>query len=95
MKKRPINRPIENPQEAAEMSHRTAPAISNSVEKIAITGKEIEKQYGIDEGTLANLRHFRKGCKFFKVGKRVLYKKSDVESWIFGNPVLTIDSIPE
>lgn len=51
--------------------------------------------YGIDKGTLANYRSRREGCKFFKVNKRVFYRKDDFEKWFFGNPVLTSDSLPE
>jgi len=65
------------------------------VEKVALSGEEIEKLYGIDAGTLANYRSRREGCRFFKVNKRVFYKKVDFEKWFFSNPVLTIDSIPE
>jgi len=66
-----------------------------ATEKITLTGDDIECTYGVDKGTLANYRHMRKGCKFFKVGKRVLYRRDDFEKWLFGNPVLTIDSMPE
>lgn len=65
------------------------------IEKIALSGEEIEQHYGIDAGTLANYRSLRKGCKFFKVGKRVFYRKDDFEEWFFGNPVITIDSMLE
>jgi len=69
--------------------------MKEKIEKITLTGEKIEAIYGIDAGTLANYRSLRKGCKFFKVGKRVFYRKDDFEEWFFGNPVLTIDSMPE
>lgn len=64
-------------------------------EKITLTGEEIEAIYGVDKGTLANLRSKRIGCPYFKRGKSVYYKKSDWETYLFSNPVLTSDSIPE
>ena len=64
-------------------------------EKITLTGEEIEAIYGVDKGTLANLRSKRLGCPYFKRGKSVYYKKSDWESYFFSNPVLTSDSILE
>ncbi len=64
-------------------------------EKITLTSEEIEAIYGVDKGTLANLRCKRQGCPYFKRGKRVYYKKSDWENYLFSSPVLTSDSILE
>lgn len=33
-------------------------------------------------GTLANMRTQKIGPKYYKVGGRVIYKKSDVDAWI-------------
>lgn len=57
------------------------------------TPQEICEIYGLDVGTLANLRTQRRGPKFFKVGRRVFYFLSDVEAWLRRNPVLTTDSV--
>jgi hypothetical protein len=54
-----------------------------------------EKTYDLDAGTLANLRAVRRGPKYYKVGRRVLYKVSDLEAWLYGHPVHTIDSVKE
>lgn len=55
------------------------------------TPQEINEIYGLDVGTLANLRSQKKGPKFFKVGKRVYYFLTDVETWLRRCPVLTSD----
>ncbi len=44
-------------------------------------------------GTLANLRSKKQGPKFFKVGKKVVYRPEDIEAWLFRNPVLTVGGI--
>ena len=44
------------------------------------------------EGHLANMRCKRRGPKFYKCGKKVVYKVEDIERYLFKNPVLTIDS---
>ena len=67
--------------------------MKKEIEKITLSGEEIEQLYGIDAGTLANYRSRREGCKFYKVKKRVFYKKTDFEAWFFGNPILTTDSL--
>ena len=68
---------------------------AEKVDKITLSGEEIEKLYGIDAGTLANYRSRKEGCRFYKVNKRVFYRKTDFEQWFFGHPILTIDSMPE
>jgi len=44
-------------------------------------------------GTLANMRCQKRGIPFYKVGKKVLYRPTDIENYLFQNPVLTIDSV--
>jgi hypothetical protein len=60
-------------------------------EKQFYTPKEAADFFGFAEGTLANLRCQRLGCKFYKRGRKVLYAAEDFESWIKSNPVLTMD----
>jgi hypothetical protein len=44
-------------------------------------------------GTLANWRSKGIGPKWYKVGgRRVVYRPEDIEAYLFGNPILTIDS---
>ena len=59
--------------------------------KRSATPQEINEIYGLDVGTLANLRSKRRGPKFFKVGRRVYYFLADVEAWLRRCPVLTSD----
>ncbi|MDO9566726.1 MAG: helix-turn-helix domain-containing protein [Candidatus Desulfaltia sp.] len=59
------------------------------------TTKQISEIYGIPVGTLANLRYQKRGPKYYRVSRKVLYAISDVEDWIMRNPVLTSESLPE
>ena len=59
------------------------------------TPRQISRIYGIPVGTLANLRYQKRGPKYYRVSRKVLYALSDVENWIMRNPVLTADSLPE
>ena len=43
--------------------------------------------------TLANLRCQKRGPKFFKINRKVVYRPEDIEAFLFQNPVLTIDSV--
>ena len=45
------------------------------------------------EGSLANMRCKKVGPKFFKVNRKVVYRPEDIESYLFSNPVQTIDSV--
>lgn len=69
--------------------------LTELVGKITLSGEEIEQLFGIDAGTMANYRSRREGCRFFKVNRRVFYRRDDFEKWFFSNPVLTIDSLPD
>jgi len=60
--------------------------------KKAMTPDEIAEQYGLSKGTLANLRNKREGARYFKCGRKVLYRVDDFERWLYRNPVQTIDS---
>lgn len=43
-------------------------------------------------GTLANWRNQKRGPKYFIVnGGKIVYRPSDIESYLFAHPVLTID----
>ena len=65
------------------------------VSKKFFTPREAADYFGFAEGTLANLRWKRLGCKFYKRGRKILYDRDEFESWVKENPVLTIDSLPE
>lgn len=56
-------------------------------EKVMVTPTEAAEIYGLSKGSLANMRFFGEGPKFYKIGKRkVLYKISDLEEWLYQNP---------
>ena len=42
-------------------------------------------------GSLANLRCQRRGIRFFKMGRKVVYRPEDIEAFFFREPVLTLD----
>lgn len=47
-------------------------------------------------GTLRNMRSAKRGPRYLKVSNRAIrYKRSDIESWMNGQPVFTRDSMPE
>lgn len=59
--------------------------------KKAYSPEELSEVYGLNVGTLANMRCAKRGPKYFKVGKKIIYFEQDIESWLRKNPVLTID----
>jgi hypothetical protein len=67
----------------------------NKEDKRAITPEVASERYGIPTGTLANLRSQKRGCRFFKVGRRVIYRVEDFEKWLTSSPVQTLDSIQQ
>lgn len=62
-------------------------------EKIAGTPIEVEKAFGLDAGTLANLRSDCKGPKYRKVGRKIIYMFKDVQDWLDQYIVQTRDTI--
>lgn len=63
------------------------------INKKTVTPDEAVAMFGCTKGTLANLRSQKRGCKFYKMGKRVYYKVNEFEEWITSNPVMTKDAI--
>ena len=63
------------------------------VEQKAVSANEVAERYSLCLGTLGNMRSRKEGPRFFKNGKRVVYRPEDVEKWLFGSPVETIDSV--
>ena len=49
----------------------------------------------LNPGTLANLRCRKQGPRYFKLGQKVLYRRSDLMAWFESEPVLTHDSVQE
>lgn len=44
------------------------------------------------EKNLAQLRYLKRGPKFFKLGRKPLYRQVDLDRWAMANPVQTVDS---
>ena len=61
------------------------------MKKKAISPAGLESIYSIPVGTSANMRSFKRGPRYYKVGAKVLYLVEDIEAWIRQNPVLTRD----
>lgn len=55
---------------------------SNFQSKRAGTARDISEIYGLNPGTLANMRSQRTGPLFVKRGRSVIYFLDDVESWL-------------
>jgi hypothetical protein len=64
-------------------------------ERKALTAKEVSEIYGINLGSLANCRWSKRGPRYYRTGRRIVYKPEDVEQWLFSQPVHTIDSVKE
>ncbi len=55
---------------------------------------QVKEQYPfLSVGSLANMRCRKEGPKYYKLNKKVLYKRSDLEAWLSSQPILTRDSI--
>lgn len=64
--------------------------------KTALTPKEVITLYPAlteSEAVLGNWRHQKRGPKFYKMFRKILYRPRDIEAFLFKNPVLTIDSM--
>lgn len=59
----------------------------------AVTPEQAAFMFGLNAGTLANMRCAKRGPKYHVVGRKILYFVEDIESWIRQNPVLTRDSL--
>lgn len=61
----------------------------------AVSPKDAVALYPVlgGEAVLANMRCQKRGPKFFKVNRKVIYRPEDIEAYLFQNPVQTIDSV--
>lgn len=67
--------------------------MSNKIKPEVYTPELVDRDYSIPKGTLANLRSQGVGPKWYKKGRRVFYRREDLEAWLFSEPHMTIDSI--
>jgi len=58
-----------------------------------LTPQQCREIYGLNPGTLANMRLNKVGPKYYKLGKKVLYRVEDIEQWLNKNVVLTRDQM--
>lgn len=56
---------------------------------------EAAEIFSTSPGTLQNWRSLKRGPRFFRVGRKCLYKLADLEEFFTKEPVLTVDSLPE
>jgi len=64
--------------------------------RVALTPKEVTGRYPElteSEGVLANWRNRKIGPRYYKIGRKVVYRPEDIEAFLFQNPVQTIDSV--
>lgn len=52
-----------------------------------LTPEDLSNRWNINIGTLANWRHKKQGPRFFKAGRKVLYRFSDIEDYEKNNLV--------
>lgn len=43
--------------------------------------REVAEEYNIPEGTLGQWRYAGRGPKFYRFGKSIRYKRSEIEAW--------------
>jgi hypothetical protein len=65
----------------------------NANTRKALTPQDCREIYGLNPGTLANMRFFKIGPKYYKLGRKILYRPQDIEEWLNANVVLTRDSL--
>lgn len=73
---------------------KSNPSISNKIKRV-LSPEDVAAEYGLNIGTLANDRWRKVGIRYFKIRHRCLYRREDVERYVFGNPVETVDSVGE
>jgi len=60
-------------------------------EKITVTPRQAEDLFGLNRGSLANLRYQKRGPRYIKKGKKVFYFITDLTRWLKEGMVLTVD----
>lgn len=49
---------------------------------ITLNPKQVEAEYGIPVGSLANMRWRGEGIRYYKANRSILYKRADIEAWL-------------
>jgi hypothetical protein len=58
-----------------------------------VSPEDAARLFSTSPGTLANWRCLKKGPRFYKVNRKILYKVDDLEDFFTSAPVQTIDSL--
>lgn len=64
------------------------------IKMIGLTDVQVEESTNgiLNRGTLRNWRSQGKGPRYFRVGRKVIYRPQDIEMFLFSHPVLTNDA---
>lgn len=57
-----------------------------------LTGEQASKYLGISVSTLEKMRHEGRGPRFLRLGRRVQYRKADLDLYVESRVVETTDS---
>jgi hypothetical protein len=69
--------------------------MTTEIKRRAVTPEQAAAIYGLNLGTLGNLRSKRVGPRFYRQGRRIFYRVDDLETWLFSEPVMTKDAARE
>ncbi len=75
-----IERKFDHAAQVVELTH-----------KPTLTTKEVARLYGLHPDTLTKWRHFKKGPRYFKDGRIILYHQKDVQQYLETGLVRTSD----
>ena len=57
-------------------------SLTKQITQQLLTEKEVQKVFGLNTRTLQRERNLGMGIPYVKIGKRVRYKRSDIEKYI-------------
>ena len=66
--------------------------MGTEIKRKSVTPEQAASIYGLNLGTLGNLRSKRQGARFYRQGRRIHYKIDDLEAWLYREPVMTVDA---
>ncbi len=58
-----------------------------------LTETQVSEIFGIARATLRCWRYAKRGPRYYKAGATVRYKIEDVDAYLIGRPVETVDSV--
>ncbi|MCT1716385.1 helix-turn-helix transcriptional regulator [Dermabacter hominis] len=62
--------------------------IPKDIPRLSVKPSTAAEMLGLSRGTLANWRAEGRGPRYIKLGKDVLYRVSDIESWLDAQPTI-------